>query len=186
MRLVEFLSLLLITHGESLKRLAALLGEDELVAILESQPEDTLSGEPVLSHEVLGWFQPPDQTPWSQTERRNPAQRSPYQELEWSVKDQNIPMVLQFYIWAYPPYRKWIERNIDLNVRFPNPVTPAVMKVIDEVIEDARIWVKKLPIAPDMAVRAATTAKNPWLKFRADVLKAMGHRPLQALRKQPS
>jgi len=183
MRLVEFLKYLLAAHGEALRRLAALLGEDALIAVLEELPEDPRAIAP-LSRRLASAFLPP-MIPFKPKEpgmeRTLVPLANPYQELEGAVREMKLPAVLEFYIWAFPLYRSYIESGLDLNSRLPSPVSESVMEVVEDAIQESRNWVRRMPIPPHLGLRVDQAAKTPWLKFRSDVLKNLGSRPMQAL-----
>jgi hypothetical protein len=174
-RLVEFLIALLEAHGETLKRLAALFGEENLMELLEmAGDEDQPRKEPVQSLPPLklvdpAFFDAP--SPFSATD-------STYAELEGAVRELNLPAVLEFHLWAYPHYRAFIESPIDLNSRIPGPGGDAGIALVDEAVAQAEAWVKSLPMSSLVRDQASRAAHVPWLKFRAHVLKRIGKRPL--------
>ena len=183
MRLVEFLKFLLAAHGDALKRLAALLGEDVLVSILEELPEDPRAIAP-LSRRISSAFYPPMDTSKPKEpgmERTLVPLSNPYQELEGAVRDLKMPAVLEFYIWAFPLYRSYIQSSLDLNARLPSPANEREMEVVEDAIQEARTWIRRLPIPPQLGLRVDQASKTAWLKFRSDVLKSLGSRPMQVL-----
>jgi hypothetical protein len=175
MRLVEFLIQLLEAQAETLKRLAALLGEENLVLLLEMAGDEESgkeNGEPATApqHEIpIPLFGPP-QPPF--------ASRDPYTELEGAVREMDLPATLNFHLWAYPPYRAFIESPLDLNSRLPGPGGEAGAALVEEAMAQAEAWVRRLPISPLVYEQASRAAHVPWIKFRAAVLKRVGRRPL--------
>ena len=194
MRLVDFLILLLTAQAQTLQRLAALFGEDILLQMLENTeepesegPEGKIEGESARAKlntvfteafEISG-------SPAKSTSRGTHFQRSPYgnayAELEGSIKEIPLPAVLEFHLWAYPFYRSFIESGLELESRFKNTSVEASTRFADECIAQADFWIKKLPIAQEFSTQAEHAARIPWLKFRTQVLKQIGHRPLGAI-----
>jgi len=186
MRFVEFLIRMLSAHAETLQALSMLLGEDVLVGLLENFPDsDDIkdifkepSPEQIAVFENLANPPPPPHKP----ERRLASPRSPYQELDWSVQELHLPALLSFYIWTYPPYRRWVESKIDLGACVTSKDSPELLGIIEQAAEDARHWTRQMPIPPQMAARVDAVVKKAWLKFRADMLKTVGQRPMQPVR----
>jgi hypothetical protein len=177
-RLVDFLILLLETHAESLKRLAALFGEEGFFEILEnSDPQVKTPMDATRLHEKVLPFAPLGSSPVSGT-------HSPYLELEGAVQELHLPEFLEFHLWAYPHYRAFIETTLDisapLNRYFPN----AINAVVDESVKQAQHWVQSLNIPPELSKQAEAAAGVPWIRFRAAVLKEMGIRPIEPVRKK--
>jgi hypothetical protein len=170
-RLVEFLIYVLEAHAETLKRLAALLGEENLVQLLEMAGDDetpSQAGPPTAHAEIVRLHDFEAPAPGSPS--------SPYAELEGSVQDMNLPAVLQFHLWAYPHYRAFIESPVDLNARIPGPGpgqnNEVGLVLVDEAVAQAEVWVKKLPVTELVSQQVLRTAHVPWLRFRT------GRRPL--------
>jgi hypothetical protein len=180
MRLVDFLVLLLQAHAETLKRLGAFFGEENLVHLLEDAGESfddrKLAGlEPpkfaVTSVASITWIDTP--TPHSMA--------SAYAELEGTVHELALPEVLEFHLWAYPHYRAFIESAIDLNARLAPGGGESGTALIDETIAAADAWVRSLAIPPAVSAAAFKAAQVPWIRFRTEALKKMGRRPLGAV-----
>lgn len=166
MKLVQFLIHLLTTQAETLQRLAAFFGEEELLQMLEAAGESELLDEtspPLISN----WFIPPKGT----------DSTSVYSQLEYCVRDTQLPAVLQFHLWAYPFYRSFIESALDLKSTIKdtdgNPES-----LVNEAVSQAQIWIKCLPIHPELSTQAERIALVPWLRFRSEVLKKIGKRPI--------
>ena len=172
MRLVEFLIQLLEAQAETLKRLAALFGEENLVQLLEmagdesNAPKTETPAEIAVPVQLFGEPQPPFQS------------RDPYTELEGAVRDMDLPAILTFHLWTYPPYRAFIESPLDLNSRLPGPGGDSGATLVEEAVAQAEAWVRSLPMNPLVLDQASRAAHVPWLKFRAVVLKRVGRRPL--------
>jgi hypothetical protein len=165
-RLVEFLIALLEAQAQTLQRLAALFGEEVLLEMLESAgdlPPDiiTLRHDPRL-------FEAP----------RAQASGLAYQELDGAVRDLRLPAVLEFHLWAYPHYRAFIESPLDLNSRIHGTDENAWISLVEEAMVQATAWLKRLPIPPQFWIQAERAAHLPWLRFRTDVLKRIGKRPM--------
>ena len=180
MRFVEFLIRLLTAHADTLQALSQILDEDQFIALLENYPENTDGIFKAPSPEQIAVFEevhfPP--TPLK-PERRVFNPRSPYQELDWAVQELHLPSLLGFYIWTYPPYRKWIESKVDLNARIASANSPELLGIIEQAADDAKHWVRQLTIPPQMTARVDAAVNKSWLKFRAEVLKSLGKRPMQ-------
>ncbi|MBY0470668.1 hypothetical protein K2X30_05820 [bacterium] len=170
MRLVDFLILLLSAHGQTLVRLAALLGEEELLEILEAAGEQEEPPLPTLSvlHK-LGPLDPPENTR---------SERSAYAELESTISELGLSEVLTFHVWAYPHYRAYIESPIDLNSRIHRGNNEAGLQLAEEAIFQAKEWVHNLPLPPEISKKAAKLVEQPWIRFRTEVLTRVGRRPL--------
>lgn len=171
MRLVDFLIHLLDAHAQTLQRLAALFGEEVLLEMLETAGESpSTEGEetPALPRLESPWLDPPSFD----------ASYSPYAELEAAVHDMKLPAVFEFHLWAYPPYRAYIESPLDLNSKIRGPGGDVGTVLVDEAVAQAEAWIKKLPIPPEHGLQAERAAHIPWLRFRAEVLKRIGRRPL--------
>ncbi len=170
MKLVDFLILLLETQAQTLQRLAAFFGEEELLHMLESAGEKEEKGESSISIE-MSWIEPSRATESS----------SAYTQLESSVRDINLPAVLEFHLWAYPFYRSIIESSLDLRSTLRRSEDHAVERLLNECILQAKLWIKNLPIHPDQSAQAERIAMIPWLRFRTEVLKKIGKRPIASL-----
>jgi hypothetical protein len=169
-RLVDFLISLLEAHAETLKRLAAFFGEERLLEMLESADDDfsqdPQSALPRIAARVIKFETPSGYS------------GSPYQELEGSVREFGLPAVLEFHLWAYPYYRAFIESNVDLNSRLSEDSST---HLINEAMSQAKQWIKKLPIPPAVSLQSEAAAELPWVRFRTQVLKRMGKRPMGAV-----
>lgn len=169
MRLVDFLVLVLEAHAETLKRLAAFFGEEKLLEMLEAS-DDAEHELPALDLKLI---------PFAPVGTGLPAGgRSPYVELEGTVREFGLPAVLEFHLWAYPHYRAYIESDLDLASVITDGNRQAGVTMIDEAIREAREWVRRLPIPPAVSQPAEAAAGAPWIRFRASALKKMGLRPI--------
>ena len=174
MRLIDFLVLLLEAHADTLKRLAAFFGEEELLEMLESS-ESPESGDEPGPELDLG------QIPFETTGSRLPTgARSPYAELGGAVRELGLPATLEFHLWAYPYYRAFIESDLDLGSTCEG--SEALAGLIEQSITEAQKWVRKLPIPPSVAIAAETAAQLPWIRFRTSALKKLGLRPMESIR----
>lgn len=170
MRIVEFLIAILEGHAETLKRLAALLGEENLITLLEMAGDEDEAPKPAENATVIPLhdFESP----------RAGSPSAPYAELEGAVHEMNLPAVLEFHLWAYPHYRAFIESPLDLNSRIPGPGTEVGSILVEEAVAQAEAWAKKLPVSEAVTQQVLRTAHVPWLRFRTNVLKRIGKRPL--------
>lgn len=171
MRLVDFLICLLEAHADTLKRLAAFFGEERLLEILESAGEnedEATKRDPIVIH-------------LNERELERPAfggSTSVYQELEGAVRDFDLPEFLEFHLWAYPHYRAFIESPLELDSRIPGPGGDTGTALVEEAVAQARAWIKTLPLPPQIGLQAESAAHVPWLRFRTNVLKRIGKRPM--------
>lgn len=174
MRLVDFLIALLEAHAETLKRLAALFGEERLLEILEASGDDDLGTDPTKRRgPVVTRLQPKDLE-----SAPGASGSSTYQELEGAVHDFGLPAVLEFHLWAYPHYRAFIESPLELSSRIPGPGGETGTALVEEAVAQAQAWVRSLHIPPQIGIQAERAAHVPWLRFRTNVLKRIGKRPL--------
>jgi len=179
MRLAEFLSEILSAHGQVLLRLAALIGEDALLELLERAEELYPSGdEDIESFEKWeAWLK--ERLVHSPGESSSQAMA----EIQSAVTELHLPEVLEFYVWAYPTYRAYVETGLNLALRIPRlSATGGPSESGAQLTEDALLraqeWFKRLPLPSTHAAAAERAAEIPWLRFRAEVLKRVGIRPL--------
>lgn len=168
MRLVEFLIFLLEAHAETLKRLCALLGEERLLELLEEAGDSSATPDPSISDNLIRLFETSSAS----------FGGSAYQELEGAVQEMNLPEVLQFHLWAYPHYRAFIESPLELDSRIPGPGGEAGVALVEEAVQQAQAWIRSLPLPPQISQQVERAAYVPWLRFRTEVLKRIGKRPL--------
>jgi len=168
MYLYEFLIHLLDAQAKTLQRLAALFGEDILMQMLEAAGEKADEEGREYPGIDPNWFKSPAA---SNTE-------GAYSELEDSVRSFKLPAVLEFHLWAYPGYRGFIESSLELGQRI-NPASGEVL--VDETVRFAMSWVRTLPIPGEFMKRAESAAQVPWVRYRTEVLKKIGKRPLGAI-----
>jgi len=177
-KLVEFLVSLLEAHAQALTRLAALMSEESLLEVLEraGEREDELESKALKS--MPHWARGGHPT----------GVAAAYAQLETAVRGFGLPQFLLFHLWTYPHYRALIENATDLNALIPEGPSgegaqPSGMAslLIDESVEQARLWVRSLRLAPDLSARAEKAAEVPWLKFRAAMLAKLGKRRLGAV-----
>jgi hypothetical protein len=164
LRLVDFLIYLLEAHAETLKRLAAFFGEERLLEMLETSGEDLSI--PKLNRTLIA------------VEEGAGNSGARYQELEGAIHEFHLPAVLEFHLWAYPYYRSFIESEMDLDSKLL-PSSSAYL--IEEAMAQAKEWIKKLPIPPAVSVQSEAAAGLPWIRFRTQVLKKLGIRPMGAI-----
>ena len=178
MRLVEFLMLLLEAHGESLLRLAAFFGEDELFEILENYGDrysELTEGVPEKKARAL--IQKLELLPPIRSEAG-----LAYQALEGTVQNLNLPPPLEFHLWAYPFYRAFVESELDLDSRIaasgPFHAADTGTILVEEAVAQAEAWIHHMPLPPQVSKPAERAAYVPWLRFRTNALKRIGKRPI--------
>ena len=164
MKLVEFLIETLHAHAQTLQRLAALVGEERLINLLENETRRDPASPPIVLNSQ--WFVEPAST--------NDLDASvAYRHLEGAVHELKLPATLEFHLWAYPYYRLMIESPIHLHSRI---VDKDEKSLIDEAIRHAQIWFASLLIPAALQPQAQRAAEIPWIRFRATLLKKMGRR----------
>lgn len=172
MRFVDFLIALLEAHAQTLQRLAALFGEERLLEMLESAGEDETGKGATQRPEPAALTHPE----WIQSVEDGSG--SAYAELEGAIHEMNLPAVLEFHLWAYPLYRAYIESSFDLGSKIQGAGSSAGTSMVNEAVAYAEEWIKCLPMPPGISQQAERAAQIPWLRFRAEVLKRIGKRPL--------
>jgi hypothetical protein len=168
MRVFEFLIQLLHAQGLTLKRLAALVGEDILIELLEMAGDSQLEIEKELIEIPIA---PP---------KPGVSESSAYAALQAAVSDMKLPSQLEFHLWAYPTYRSFIESSLDLTAMIELVGEDAPF--VDQAMDQAGEWIKKLPLPPDLGHQAEAAAKVSWKRFRAAVLQKLGRKPLLRVR----
>jgi hypothetical protein len=166
MRLVDFLIYLLEAQAETLKRLAAFFGEERFLEMLENSGDEIKI--PTLDKNLIPFESPSNAL----------TSGSTYRELEGAVREFKLPEFLEFHLWAYPYYRAFIESEMDLSSRL---ASNASAHLIDEALAQAKEWIKQLPIPPAISFQAEAAAQLPWIRFRTQVLKKVGIRPMGAI-----
>ncbi|MFZ9594789.1 MAG: hypothetical protein ACO3A2_01790 [Bdellovibrionia bacterium] len=162
----ELIIRLLQAQGQTLSRLAAFFGEDNLVAILEAAGESQIPN-PTLFTKIKESAST-DSPFWK------PG--SPFLEIETAVHELQLSAVLEFHLWSYPYYRYLIESSIELKAQVPELET-----FVEQALEAARTWVAHLPIEAEMITHFQRTAQVPWLRFRTECLSQLGKRPIEAV-----
>lgn len=161
-QLIDLLISLLKAQAQTLGRLAALVEEDVLVEWLEQVGD--------LNPPLLPKIKPE----WGEI---GMSRGNAYAELESTVREFNLPALLEFYLWAYPHYRYFIEDSIDLNAQLKS----SPQELADDCIAFAHAWLRRLPIPPQMFMQAEAAIQNPWIKFRAEILEKSGTKRLGAV-----
>lgn len=96
--LAQFLSFVLTRHADGLKLLAETFSEKLLIEILERRFEDeSYKGESQLIAKGV----------WEDPEISHAEEV--YEEIQNSVEKSKLSKPLEFYLWTYPYYRRWIE-----------------------------------------------------------------------------
>jgi hypothetical protein len=170
MRLVDFLKALLEAHAQTLQRLAALFGEETLFAMLEEAGDSSAKEMTLESLEIkLTWFK----------ESIPDTKFDLYREIEGTVNEFRLSPVLEFHLWAYPYYRVFIESSLGLSAQIDSTDGVAGNIMVEEAIRQAAAWMRRLPIPPAISAQAERAAQIPWLRFRSEILKRIGQRPVQ-------
>ncbi|MGK5087542.1 hypothetical protein WDW86_08285 [Bdellovibrionota bacterium FG-2] len=174
MRVVDFLSFILRSHGQILLELAAFLQEDVLFEVLEQAGE---LDRPPTAAEVSQYL-----SLQSLHHEVSPSYESPFVLLEQTVRELHLSPVLEFHLWAYPHYRAFVESSVDLGTHLiADAKNPAlVTTLVHETLEHAQEWVKTLPLPPESGRLAEAISRKIWLRFRTEVLKKVGLRPIAA------
>jgi hypothetical protein len=68
-----------------------------------------------------------------------------------------------------------------LNSKIRNEGNNAGEELVELAVSQAQTWVKLLPLRPEVSRRAERAAAIPWLRFRSEVLKKIGVRPIASL-----
>lgn len=170
MKLIDFLISVLQAHGQTLQRLAALFGEEEILEILElaGDSSDDKNQNTTNEFQLLSeWLEPPSTI----------THRSAYAEIEGAVREMKLPAVLEFHLWTYPFYRVLIESPFDLRSK----IQVKDDQLVRAALEGARTWAKQLPIHPAHSRQAELAAHAPWIRFRTKTLKKLGQRPIEII-----
>lgn len=171
MTLSAFLIQILKTHASTLQHLAAYFGEEVLFELLELAAENH-DEDPDLNPEFhldLSWFYLP-----------NPSLSQGYAEIEGAVLELKLPEVLEFHLWAYPFYRKFVESSLDLKMSIYKE-NGAIEALVEEALYESQLWIKRLPLPSQISQHAERIAQTPWIRFRSEVLKKSGKRPFQSI-----
>lgn len=179
-RLLDFLVAVLAAHAHTLNRLAALFSEEMLVEVLERAGE--AADDRAMAARDAGTAETPDPTArlnlrWNPSTSQLAA--SAYQELETAISDFRVSKILEFHLWAYPYYRQWIQSPTDLAETLDLESDPsAINRLAEDAMLDAQAWVRALPISPDFGRRAELASQAAWVRFRTDLLRKAGLRPI--------
>lgn len=157
MKVVDFLCGLLEAHAETLKYLAGVMGEEGLVEALEAMDDEG----PLLFDKVDVFPVPPA------------IQENLYTRLESTVSDSGLPKVLQFYLWAYPPYRRWVEGLGRLDATLTQN---DAARAVEASVGDAHRWRSTLLARLPQAEQMVAVMGSPWLRLRTRVLQSVGMR----------
>lgn len=182
-RMVDFMIDVLRAHGQTLQRLAAFYGEDELLEMLETIGDQSFPQ--VDSIEMAPeWFETEEKlTDGGGKDKADPVkmQAQAYAELEWAVRELKLPPTLEFHLWAYPFYRSLIESSIDLSRSLRTSDTGAGPILIEKAITFAKVWIQALPIPPEQSQQTEQLAWNSWLRFRSEAMKKFKAQPVVRL-----
>ncbi len=168
MRIAEFLVFLLEAQGETLRQLSQIVGTDRLLELLEQMGD---SDEPMPKTSL-------EESDLDQPAIGVAAAGGAYAELAAAVGDLRLPEVLEFHLWAYPFYRTIIESGFDLNSRLKGSTHSAGTQLVDEAMQASDSWLRRLAIPPQLFNQAERVAQIPWVRFRTQLLRRLGKRPL--------
>lgn len=177
MRWVEFLTAVLEAQALTLDRLAALLGQDVVLKVLERAGERAEDLPPERwDRPPPEWFEPVATGPFA------PDEGEAYAELASAVAALRVPEVLEFHLWAYPHYRAWIEgAEPSLQARIDHrfgPKRDSGLQLVELALRGHALWVAELALAEPFQTQIARAAEIPWLRFRTQTLKRIGQRPM--------
>ncbi len=180
MRLYEFLAFILEAHGQTLRELSDFLGEDTFLALLEEAGELNSDKDgavlPALAEGEIPFF--PEK---KEGYRPILGGFSPYGFIEGTVRELALPEVLEFHLWSYPGYRKFMESRLALETVFDGAHAETLIKNA----RDAELeWYRSLPMQLPVSMTLEKALAQPWLRFRTQVLQRCGIRTLGALKCQ--
>lgn len=184
LKLGEILALALESHGEVLKVLYTLFGEEVLIEVLERTDE-------VASERSTETTLPPHLRKCFMEDRRVSDQLNGPPDwsalLEKRVVAIGLPAVLGFYIWAYPPYRMWIESDLDLNLILNQvdahdalPDSSQTL-VADDWVNRADSWLSAIGLPEKIHQQVHRAAHPIWIRFRSRLLSHIGARRMSSL-----
>lgn len=153
MKLVEYLSLVLQKHGAVLLELKNRYSESILVEILERQQKvDYQPFVPELASSEVAAYE-----------------SFPYEILEQTVKNIKLPAGLEFYIWAYPYYREFIESPLKLDQTLFTQDTILVQKLSKDAILFSEAWALSIPAKEPFKSEITRVVTHHWKGFEKDV-----------------
>lgn len=173
MKLADLLAQILESHGEGLKRLAAYFGEEAFMELIESGTPE----EPAHQAKLTAIAKKTQGVERIQTLEMDQG----YREIQSRVRDLGLPEFLEFYLWAFPPYRALIENSVELGASLPRENQALSRELVDGVIHGAEFWIRSLPIPTASFAAAERAYQVPWIRFRDVALRKLGISPLQAL-----
>ncbi len=177
MTLEQYIITLLETQAKTLTRLAALLGSPAFLVILEESGDL----QPVFSLEEakvdLKWFS-----------FKPKVVSQGFSAIPGAIQVLHLPPTLEFHLWCYPFYRALIESPLPLKATLST--TPHhQQRLVDLTVQAAQTWANNLlaPLHPNATMpltareQVMQVAFAPWLRFRTQMLKKMGHPPIKML-----
>ncbi|MCC7440407.1 MAG: hypothetical protein IT285_02170 [Bdellovibrionales bacterium] len=171
MRLVDFLVLVLQAHGRLLVDLKEIFGADLLLRILANYKPTELALQGSKLWELF---------PLKPRSSHSPF---PFETLEKPVKEMRLNEDLEFFVWAYPYYRTFVESNVDLNETLPFQDQQVVLALAEEATSMARAWAEAVPLPPEaeseLRSRAQEASRQHWVRFRSELFKRNGQSPFQ-------
>jgi len=173
-RIVDFLILLLSAHAQALDRLAQTFGEEVLLAILDRTAEKTDEDPPFPPLDAK-WFR-------NQGIRGVGTQDQPYAEIQDAITAMKLLPGVEFHVWAYPYYRRFIESSLDLNAWIQQTSAEGdnpSLRLIDDAIAYAHSWARSFPVVPEYLHRIEHAVHFPWVRFRSQAMRRLGVRPME-------
>lgn len=168
LRVVDLLIEILRAQAKTLELLRAALGQEELLHVLEEKEPPASLFESV--------------EPWASGEMSPRAGISqPYKEIEGAVREMDLSAMLEFYLWAYPTYRAWVESPVLLDSCVRTDSAPHFARLADLVIQDARNYVRNLTLPPKLSTQIEKLVEPVWIQFRTRLLSHTGKRRLTVI-----
>lgn len=170
-------ALILRAQGLFLHQMAEYLGPEVASQILEEAGESTdpdqphihVPGLPTL-RSILSTQAPPDFEPGDHG--------AVYLNIESTVRELNLPAMMEFYLWSYPAYRVLAEGSWPLPTPLHTWSRDLLQSVVEEIIQDHAEWLKSLHL-PHKPLGTLSQAADPhWRAFRAQAFKDLGFSPL--------
>lgn len=168
LRVVDLLIEVLRAQAETLELLRAALGQDELIHLLEEKDPP-----PSLFKDV---------TPWCSGELSSRSGMSnPYKEVEGAVREMDLSALLEFYLWAYPTYRAWVESPVLLESLVTIDPPGHLARLADLTLLDAKAYVRHLTLPPQLSKQMEKLVDPAWIKFRTRLLSQSGKKRLTSV-----
>ena len=151
MQLHQFLAALIHTYGSVLKNLEAFFGEEIFTEIMERAPELALTEREKINPRLY----------FHEESRPHEANdEDPYETIRSAVLSLKLTPSAEFYVWAYPPYRYFVECPLPLDAHARSPHrTPELQRWAKTFHER---WVKNLGIPGKILSPESPLYWEPW------------------------